>query len=246
MGKKYKNPPIVEAFCEFRFDPKSTWDLTIPGLIYEQLKAEFPIRQPRKVIGVKISSKELDEITHTIQPQDIIQLRSESAPVLIQVGEHLLTINHLAPYSSWSAFSPHIKKSFETYREVANPVGLTRIGLRYINRIELEQDEYDFRPFEFRPQLPSAITNPVQGFILGIELEYEKKCDVLRIQLTSTNASTDNQKAYLLDLDYFLQQSTSIDIDRALEWVEKAHSNLEEAFEKCITNELRQQLGEDK
>ncbi|MGQ0654564.1 MAG: TIGR04255 family protein [Betaproteobacteria bacterium] len=44
MPKKYKNPPIIEAICEFRFSETSPWDLTIPGLIYELVKDKFPKR----------------------------------------------------------------------------------------------------------------------------------------------------------------------------------------------------------
>lgn len=36
--RKYKNPPIVEALCEFRFVPSDEWNLTVPGLIFQELK----------------------------------------------------------------------------------------------------------------------------------------------------------------------------------------------------------------
>ncbi|MGC8838175.1 MAG: hypothetical protein ACP5UM_07135 [Anaerolineae bacterium] len=41
MGRKYKDPPLMEAVCEFRLAADSPWDLTIPGLIYEKLYAAF-------------------------------------------------------------------------------------------------------------------------------------------------------------------------------------------------------------
>lgn len=47
MGKKYKNPPIVEVVCEFRLSDDTLWDLTIPGLLYEKLKDEFLHREQR-------------------------------------------------------------------------------------------------------------------------------------------------------------------------------------------------------
>ena len=42
MTKRYTNPPLVEALCEFQFDPSTAWDLTLIGLIYDQLKDIFP------------------------------------------------------------------------------------------------------------------------------------------------------------------------------------------------------------
>ena len=45
MPKRYNNPPIVEALCEFQFDEDVPWDLTLIGLIYDKLKDYFPKRQ---------------------------------------------------------------------------------------------------------------------------------------------------------------------------------------------------------
>jgi len=45
MVKKYAKPPIVEAVCEFRLTHDTRWDLTVPGLLYEKLKASFPQKE---------------------------------------------------------------------------------------------------------------------------------------------------------------------------------------------------------
>jgi uncharacterized protein (TIGR04255 family) len=36
MTKRYNNPPIIEALCEFQFDTDVSWDLTLIGLIYDK------------------------------------------------------------------------------------------------------------------------------------------------------------------------------------------------------------------
>lgn len=45
MGRKYRNPPLIEALCEFQFVPTQPWDLTIPGFFYEKVKNDFPAKQ---------------------------------------------------------------------------------------------------------------------------------------------------------------------------------------------------------
>jgi len=54
MGKKYKNPPIVEALCEFQFVPGQPWDITIAGMLYERIKDEFPIKQQHAEVQIHI------------------------------------------------------------------------------------------------------------------------------------------------------------------------------------------------
>ncbi len=49
MSRKYKNPPVVEALCEFQFISDKSWDLTLPGLIYERVKSEFPVKQQTEI-----------------------------------------------------------------------------------------------------------------------------------------------------------------------------------------------------
>ena len=58
MGRRYKNPPIVEALCEFEFISSQPWDLTIPGLIYEKVKDEFPDKRQQIGIGVQFKPTE--------------------------------------------------------------------------------------------------------------------------------------------------------------------------------------------
>jgi len=34
---KYRNPPIEEALCEFRFVPSQDWDPTVPGRFHKKI-----------------------------------------------------------------------------------------------------------------------------------------------------------------------------------------------------------------
>lgn len=44
MGKRYKSSPVIEAICEFQFEPDPSWDFTILGLVFDFIKDQFPIR----------------------------------------------------------------------------------------------------------------------------------------------------------------------------------------------------------
>ncbi|MBV8265707.1 MAG: TIGR04255 family protein, partial [Planctomycetaceae bacterium] len=39
--RRYKNPPIEEAVCDFQFAPGTDWDPTMPGLLYEKLRDTY-------------------------------------------------------------------------------------------------------------------------------------------------------------------------------------------------------------
>ena len=51
--RRYKNPPIEEALCEFGFAPGPDWDPTIPGKLQAELGDEYS-GKPREQRAVKV------------------------------------------------------------------------------------------------------------------------------------------------------------------------------------------------
>src|SRR5258708_36609831 len=138
MSKRYEASPIIEALCQFQFEPDAYLDLTIPGLIYEQVKKDFPKRnQVAQVnIGVAVNA---EIIGQQIGALPLMQFMREDSNTLIQVGQNLLTINQLAPYSSWQEFLLLIEEGLQAYLEAPHPKRIQRVVLHYLNRIEFNQ-----------------------------------------------------------------------------------------------------------
>ncbi len=174
-----------------------------------------------------------------------MQFLREDEKALIQVDRDLLAVNHLKPYPTWQEFLPLIQQGFDAYCQIANPKGILRIGLRYINRIEVPGQRIELEDYlEFRPFVGSKLPQDFGSFIVGIQVPYERSRDILRLQLTNAATQTPSLVAAVLDLDYFLAQPNQVGIDNVFEWVELAHTHVEEAFEACITDRLRQMFEE--
>jgi len=242
MGRRYRNPPIIEALCEFRFEPDSPWDLAMPGLIYEKVREAFPERRQAKVFDVRIAPETLGQIRTT----DRMQFLDEDEKAIIQVGPHFLAINHLEPYPSWEEFLPLIEKGLEAYCDVADPKNIHRIGLRYINHIEFAKQRIDLEEyFEFHPFVGPNLPQEFGPFIVGIQIAYDNS-DTLKITLATAPTETPDTIAVALDLDYFLVKPGEVVLNNVFEWVNVAHDRIEGAFEACITNRLRQTFEEVK
>lgn len=248
MNKKYKNPPIIEALCEFQFEPTTSWDIAIPGLIYEEVKDAFPKRFQLQLQSSQINlniGKDEAEIIGQIVP--LIRFQRTDDLALIQVGPNLLTINHLKPYPSWQGFLPLIETGFKAYQKVVNPNGIQRISLRYINRIEIPALHVTLEKyFEFRPFLGTKKLQNINAFTVGIQIPYEDGKDTLNLQLSSIPSNNSNTSAMLLDLNYLLPKQEDIVWDNVTKCVEIAHNRIEEIFEASITEELRQIFEEIK
>lgn len=242
MSRVYKKPSVIEALCEFRFNQDRPWDLTIPGLIYEKVRTTFPIRRQQPQMQITIST---EPITTSAAPLGMAQFLRKDEKALIQIAPYILSINQLAPYPTWLKFRNLITKGLQAYRDVANPGSISRIGLRYINHIQLLEAEPDLASyFEFRPFMGPQLPQNYGAFIVGAHFIYHDSRDYLKVQLSDAVSPNPQHPIMALDLDYFLTEPGAVDLENVSDWIEEAHQHVEEVFEACITDRVRQLLGE--
>ena len=244
MRKIYKNPPISEVVCEFQFGPDSPWDFTIPGLVYEKVRATFPKRSQVARVTMGISADQ-GTIGQQIGTLPVMRFSSEDEKVLIQVGPHLLSVHHLKPYSSWERFLPFIEESFKAYCEVATPKSIHRIGLRYVNSIQITGQNINLEDyFEFRPYIGPNLPTTIGPFMMAVQLPFEGSRDTLNLQLASLAGISSDVANIILDLDYFLAKPNEVELDKISAWINNAHKQVGDTFNACITDRLEQTFEE--
>ena len=244
VSRQYKNPPISEAVCEFQFGQDSSWDYAIPGLVYEKVRATFPIRSQATRVAMGITANQ-EGLGQQIGAVPVMRFSSEDGNTLIQVATHLLSVHHLRPYSSWQKFLPLIEDSSTSYCEVANPKSIHRIGLRYVNTIQITDQNIDLEDyFEFRPYVGPNLPKANGPFMTAMQLPFEDSRDMLNLQLASLAGISSDGATIILDLDYLLVKPEEVGLDNVFQWVDNAHTTIEEVFEACITDRLRQTFEE--
>lgn len=246
MPRKYLNPPVIEAVCEFRLTPDSKWDLTVPGLIYEKVSKEFPNKEQRLIQEVEITHGP-QGIQQQLRTSERVLFLTNERKIFIQVGPHFLAINSLKPYPTWDGFKPWIEKAFNALVETVNVERLHRIGLRYINRIEIPSQSVKLEDyFEFYPFLGNKLPQVMANFLIQSLIPFFDERDSCKVHLTNAVSDKPGNISFLLDLDFFLAKPQVVSASQALEWVESAHHRVEELFEGCITERLREIFQEVK
>ncbi len=238
MGIKLKNPPIIEAVCEFKFDDKFE-DLIIYGSLHEKFKNDYP--KTKKTANLDLVLEKTDDgFQHRTIEHNLQRFISEDGKSLLQVGPNVLTVNRLKPYENWGSFYPKIESALSIFLDITKLQKLKRIGLRFINKINLKETEIKLEDYyNFRP-MGETLCDEIHSFIVGIQILKEK--DILRVTLTNTPPDQDFKMAHSLDLDYFTPQFTTDNINNTMAWVQNAHSEVEEAFFQCITEKLREEF----
>ncbi len=243
MNKKYAKPPLVEAVCEFRLSDDTKWDLTVAGLLYEKLRNSFPNKEQRLFQQLEVVQSP-EEFQQKQKTEERALFFNEDRSAFVQVGARMLAINCLRPYPEWPGFRGYINQGLTALKEIVEVKGVKRLGLRYINRIEIPNDVDSGTVkletyFDCRPFLGSRLPQELAGFLLGVLLPFEAGRDNCKIVLSGAVAEKPNHQAFSLDIDYSTIAPLAVPPDKIGEWIEIAHRNLEIAFEGCINDSLR-------
>ena len=247
MSLQYPNGPIREAICEFRYKQDGKWDGAAPGLVYSALSNEFPRRLaddiPPPSSAPQVGSMLLgaQPLQLQITPQRPLRFwRENDESGYIAVDPYRLSVHHFKPYPSWVCFRDIIHKGARAYNDVLEPNGVQRVGLRYINQINLGlasvaiEDFFDFYPF-----VGSNIPQSFSRFHCLVQLDFEDARDSLTLQIGTAKGPVDQTASVFLDLDYFLAQPENFELSESTKWLDEAHANLESVFEGCLKDSVR-------
>jgi uncharacterized protein (TIGR04255 family) len=242
MNKKYNNPPIKEAICEFNFSPETIWDITIPGIFFEKVNNKYPIKNQRKIQEIGMHQDGHGELYQKITTSDRILFYSDDNYYLIQMGPRFLAIHRMNPYNGWLKFKPQIEFAIKTLHEIIKKCECQSIGLKYINSIELPADIELERYFDFYPYRGQNIMGKMENFIAGNVLSFNEGRDIAKVVLTNEIPNIPDKISILLDLNYYLDKPQTFSIESILQWIEEAHEKIEAIFEACIKDSLRERF----
>ncbi len=245
MGRLYENPPVIEAICEFRFKAGQEWDWTIPGLIYDKVKKDFPKKRQQGSFQFQFQVDAQQKAEASQGGISRMQFLHENDDALLQVGPDLLVINQLKPYPTWKVYKEMILKALDVYRQIAQPNAFIRIGLRYINRIDVPKSQAQIEDYLLAiPQVPEPIPQLFATWVQRVEIPFEDTNGLLALQSGSIQQPQHKELAFLLDLDFSTLRAESVTLDSALVWIEQAHDRVEQAFEASITDKTRELFKE--
>ncbi|MDE0511645.1 MAG: TIGR04255 family protein [Gammaproteobacteria bacterium] len=243
--RRYKNPPIEEAICEFHFSPGQEWDFTIPGKLHTELSGDYAGKpQEQKVVQVGLE-------TQGGKPPNLrygeglakVKLVTEDGKRMIGVGPDVLSIHILRPYQytidgGWDEFYPRIKTAVAAYWKVSEPRAVSRIGIRYINKIVIPQKTVKVEDY-LECALPniSGLPDHIGSFMSRVEYNYQDNVQLIILQ--GSIETPPNTVGFLLDLDVIWQDAEPIKREDALTKVNELREREREAFEAVITDKAR-------
>jgi uncharacterized protein (TIGR04255 family) len=244
---KYKNPPILEAFCEIFF-AGSEWDDTIPGSFYQRVQGTYPDKQQLTSFGVTFLFAPQGQVNaQGRSDKNLMRFIKHDKSQLIQLAENLLTVNQLQPYCGYQQFQSDIDKAIKEYISIAAPKKVERIGVRYVNQIIIPSDNFDLSEYlKLLPGVPEDVATAITGFTTRVSLVARHPDHQIYVTLSNATPISEGSTTLILDLYDTLQVHNDANVESILKAVTEAHDNIGHVFEGVITDKARELFGEIK
>jgi uncharacterized protein (TIGR04255 family) len=141
---KLPNAPIVEAVVDIDCDLPPEQDLgALEGPAREAFRDSYPKFRNQYFHAQDFKTEQGAPPIFLAARQGLqsLQLLKDDEKQLIQVRAQGYSFNRLAPYGSLDDYLPEIEQTWRLYTELAAPVQVRLLRLRYINRILLPLEE---------------------------------------------------------------------------------------------------------
>lgn len=241
----FPNPPITEALLDIRVELSKDINLKTLEEFHDHndIKERFPVKKKRNPfkIGVKVSPEGKISTLPAIGGPDGYLFQSPIANKTVQARIDGFTFNKLKPYKSWDAFRSEARKLWDIYFQITKPVRISRIALRYINRIEIPLPIKDFKEYvlttpEIAPKLPQALNH----FFMRLEIPNPDIHAIALITQTMENPTENQKLPLILDIDVFSKINFISNDEEMWNEFEKLRKFKNEIFLNSITEKTKE------
>lgn len=234
----FAKPPLKAMIGQIRFPPVLRInDLALLAAYQDAVRSEFPEYAPEQQLNVVLGPAGPQNATvgpaYRFSTSDLawsILVTSESLSLEVAVAER---------YTNYDEFMQRFELGWSALLQHFPPNRVTRQGLRYVDHIE-----GDLRPAEWARYINADLLGPLIGaFGSGVEqavseLRFNRDDGVLVFKHGMIPAGPEGTKGYLLDFDYYNEDSTpETSVASVVERFDRFHDLQYAFFRWCVTEE---------
>ncbi len=203
--------PVTEAVIDFRAQLDPEFDVKKLDRLGESLGYAAPKQMFEEAWQLKKSAKVGSSSQVELKNSGCIGFRYDSKDKkhVAQFRVNGFTFSRLAPYSDWNCVFSEAKRLYNIYHEITRPGEISRIAVRYVNKLELPRKEISeaggFSPFLVNsPTLTDSDDLMLTGFLAQLKvLDPMTNIYGTITQKTDPQPADVENAAVILDLDVY-------------------------------------------
>ena len=240
--ERFFKAPITEALIDIRASLSAGTSLETLARFQEPIRERYPNRRERRSWEGMVQ----------MEPGGAVEMRQRAGGIdgytfvsadgrqLVQAHLDGFTFNRLRPYVAWSAFRDEAREHWEKYRDLARPEGVSRIALRFINRIEIPTTATDFKEYVLTtPEIAPGLPQGLAGFLMRLIIPMERFESTVIVTETIEPIREDVMP-FILDIDAFVEKPFRPDSSEIWETFETLRASKNTVFFESVTDRAKE------
>lgn len=207
----FRNPPIEEALLDVRTLLPANINLEKLEKFQEGIRDRYPTKQQRIEVqgSFQLNAGRPPEMGPSSLKQVGYLFLSSDSNKVVQARLDGFSFSKLRPYESWQSLHEEARSLWNHFIKVAEPKMVTRVSLRYINKIEIklpinDLDDYLITHPVMAPGLPENFSEFFMRIVMPVP---ESNATAIVLMATEPARAGSNKITLIFDIDAFYQTS---------------------------------------
>ncbi len=234
---KYARPPITEAVIGITFS--SPMDSKKLVRVNKALQKYYPHKQD--VYSVEFNM--IDVVENKTNPEKTLghRLSTDDQTQLVVLWPNSITLSQLAPYQGWGNFIERFERDWSALKKILGFQQISRIGVRYINRIDIpakapvtEHEQF----LNIYPKMPD-ILNPLEAYAMQASVTLKDINCQLTINTARVPSPLLEHVSFVIDTDIFSDKNPPQSDSDLIKLLNNIRTTKNQVFEACISQPAR-------
>ena len=239
----YAKTPITEATIDIRValpDGANMVQLTeLTQRLLKQFPESMPVYERELFLQVEAEGQSSDKTE-----QVGFRLMSADKHKIAHIQLNGLAFSLLYPYDRWEPFRDDARGLWETYREVLRPTRITRVAVRYINRLDIPHESVELKKYlRTVPEISEDLSQTVLSYFMQLVIPQEDILATAVINQAIVPPPTPETTSVILDIDLFREKDIP-DSDEGI-WAvfEQLREGKNKIFKACLTPDAEELIS---
>lgn len=248
-AKRYRKAPIVEAVIEMLVTLPPGLTLDDLARVHAEEVSNYPRTERRMALQTELhTDADTLAVTQQATQQQIGHVyTSNDGRRIFHSRFDGFMYSQLAPYDRWDSFASEALRLWDHYAEITKPASINRLGVRYVNRLDIPSQNFDINEYlRTRPEVSPDLPQDLTGYFFQVQLPLPSFGATSNITSTVAPSVTPGHAALILDIDCFQEmtlRSEDPGFDETLvSRLETLRSAKNIVFEASITQTTREMI----
>lgn len=242
--RHYPHAPITEAVVDLRVQPRADFDPVEFAAGFGGVAGQYPKSDDifELKASIKIGQAGVgQQNAGTTRAHIGKRFASPDGSYVLQARTTGFTLSRMRPYECWEDLRDEAMRLWPLYRAVAKPSRVTRLAVRYINKIDFSGERIELSEYlNVYPELANSSQEPIERYFMQFSSSQGKTGFKSIINQAGTASGVLGGVSVILDIDLFLDTDVPQTEEEIWAVFERLHTRENEIFESCITDKTRE------